>query len=154
MLLNVSQLPSRFFARNKALPAGTALVVDAIDEALVAKYAHYARCELTGFAAFLGGVAAQEIVKRFGKFTPIWQWIAVDMLDLVGDHVRPDATPQNSRYDHQIAILGKAAQDKIFNAKWFVHSVIDLLPLVALLCLAPCVPPFVQVPHRGWRSWL
>eukprot|EP00421_Protoceratium_reticulatum_P041227 CAMPEP_0168451102 /NCGR_PEP_ID=MMETSP0228-20121227/48465_1 /TAXON_ID=133427 /ORGANISM="Protoceratium reticulatum, Strain CCCM 535 (=CCMP 1889)" /LENGTH=1211 /DNA_ID=CAMNT_0008465713 /DNA_START=29 /DNA_END=3664 /DNA_ORIENTATION=+ len=34
--------------------------------------------ELTGFCAFLGGAAAQEVIKKTGKFLPIEQWVHHD----------------------------------------------------------------------------
>ena len=57
-----------------ALPADTALVVD-LEEDFVRKFALYARAELTGYGSFVGGIAVQEVVKRFGKFTPMFQWM-------------------------------------------------------------------------------
>ena len=95
-------------------------VVDRIDKKRVNTYALYFEAELTGYCAFLGGVAAQEIVKKFGKFTPIHQWLHTDHLMLVGESVPSDAIPQNSRYDHQITIFGKSFQKLISNQKIFL----------------------------------
>ena len=56
----------------------SSLVVDSIDETIVTNYSLFAKTELPGYAAFLGGFAAQEVHKKFGKFTPIHQWFHVD----------------------------------------------------------------------------
>lgn len=58
--------------------------VEKVDEAVVTKMALYCATELTGFCAFLGGVAAQELLKRFGKWTPVHQWIHHDCFELAG----------------------------------------------------------------------
>lgn len=74
---------------------------------LVRKCALFARTELSGFCAFLGGVAAQEVLKRFGKWTPVKQWVYYDIVSAFPLQVPTDARPQQSRYDHQIAIWGQ-----------------------------------------------
>lgn len=81
----------------------------------------FARTELTACAALYGGVIAQEIVKFTGKYTPINQWIHTSVSELIHSKGVPvDATPTGSRYDHQIALLGKAAQTKIGKARLFL----------------------------------
>lgn len=44
-----------------------------LDEKRIERYARLFATELTGFCAFLGGAAAQEVIKKSGKFTPIEQ---------------------------------------------------------------------------------
>mmetsp|Transcript_11472 Transcript_11472/g.12589 ORF Transcript_11472/g.12589 Transcript_11472/m.12589 type:complete len:1077 (+) Transcript_11472:2-3232(+) len=105
---------------HKAKEEGTAIVVEAIDEDAVRKMALYAAAELSGLCAFLGGLLAQEIVKKWGKYMPLHQWLYVDFYELLKDEVPADATPQGSRYDHQISIFGSAFQDKLFKQKWFL----------------------------------
>jgi len=98
-----------------------ALVLDELDELVVRKMALYARTELIGIATFVGGVIAQEAVKKFGKFTPLHQWMHMDYCELVPDDgIRPDAEPCGSRYDSQIAVIGRAAHEKLVNQKWFM----------------------------------
>eukprot|EP00455_Lapot_gusevi_P024090 TRINITY_DN24_c0_g1_i5.p1 TRINITY_DN24_c0_g1~~TRINITY_DN24_c0_g1_i5.p1 ORF type:complete len:1100 (-),score=574.74 TRINITY_DN24_c0_g1_i5:196-3444(-) len=105
---------------NEEAKAADGLFLEEVDEKAITKTALYARAELPGYAAFLGGVAAQEVVKKFGKFTPQHQWLHVENFELVGDNVAADAAPVGSRYDHQIAVFGKAFQDKIASQKWFM----------------------------------
>jgi len=105
----------------KKAGAEKALVLDELDEVVVRKAALYARVELVGLATFVGGVIAQEVVKKFGKYTPLHQWMHMDYLELVPDDgVRPDAEPCSSRYDSQIAVIGREAHEKLVNQKWFM----------------------------------
>ncbi|CAE7672779.1 UBA3 [Symbiodinium sp. CCMP2592] len=61
-------------------------------------------------AAFLGGVVAQEVVKFTGKYTPLHQFLYLDMFELCPASEPPDWKPLGSRYDDQIAIFGSAIQ--------------------------------------------
>jgi ubiquitin-activating enzyme E1 len=97
-----------------------AVTVEAVDAKVVTNMALFARAELTGLCAFLGGIVAQEVIKVPGKFSPIRQWFHHDQFQLVPNGVPPDAAPQKSRYDHQIAIFGRAAHAKLCSQKWFV----------------------------------
>ena len=106
---------------HRALGAEKALIVESIDETVVRRMALYARAELPGLATFVGGVIAQEIVKRFGKFTPIRQFMHHDYFELVPEQgVRADCAVSGSRYDSQIAIIGRAAHEKLVSQKWFM----------------------------------
>jgi ubiquitin-activating enzyme E1 len=112
-------------ARHKALAEGPektpAIFVDEIEEDTVRNFALYSRSELPGYCAFLGGVAAQEVVKKFGTFTPLRQWLHADSFELLdGTNVRVDTAPVGSRYDHQISIFGKAFQEKLGSQSYFM----------------------------------
>eukprot|EP01123_Difflugia_compressa_P008744 TRINITY_DN268_c0_g1_i2.p1 TRINITY_DN268_c0_g1~~TRINITY_DN268_c0_g1_i2.p1 ORF type:complete len:1096 (+),score=241.98 TRINITY_DN268_c0_g1_i2:155-3442(+) len=98
----------------------SAIKNEKLDETLVRNVALYARTELCGITAFLGGVIAQEIIKKFGKYTPICQWIHLDYDELLSETVPADATPIGSRHDNQIAIFGKAFQEKLEKQSWFM----------------------------------
>lgn len=77
--------------------------------------------ELTGFCAYLGGAAAQEVIKKTGKFTPINQWIHHEDHYLITDNAKSNTgPPQNSRYDDQIRILGKEFHARAANANVFL----------------------------------
>eukprot|EP01126_Amoeba_proteus_P044059 TRINITY_DN4877_c0_g1_i8.p1 TRINITY_DN4877_c0_g1~~TRINITY_DN4877_c0_g1_i8.p1 ORF type:complete len:871 (+),score=213.01 TRINITY_DN4877_c0_g1_i8:852-3464(+) len=97
-----------------------AIGVEGLDKDLVRKVSLYARAELPGFCAFLGGVIAQEVIKKFGKYTPLYQWVHVDYFELLSEQIPPNSTPKGTRYDHQISIFGEAFQDLIFKQKWFM----------------------------------
>ena len=55
---------------NYGFPSGEERELDA---KRIERYARLFSTELTGFCAFLGGAAAQEVIKKSGKFTPIEQ---------------------------------------------------------------------------------
>ena len=57
-------------AINYGFPSGEARD---LDDKRIERYARLFSTELTGFCAFLGGAAAQEVIKKSGKFTPIEQ---------------------------------------------------------------------------------
>lgn len=92
-----------------------------MDEAKIKRFARLYRTELTGLCAYLGGAAAQEVLKRTGKFTPIDQWIHHDEQCLVCDENPSNLGPLfGNRYDHQIAIMGKDFQTKAADARVFL----------------------------------
>jgi ubiquitin-activating enzyme E1 len=92
-----------------------------LDEKRLERFARLFRTELTGLCAFLGGAAAQEVLKASGKFTPIDQWVHHDEPILVADECPSNIGPLfGSRYDHQIAILGKDFQARAANQRVFL----------------------------------
>jgi len=96
------------------------VTVESIDEKRIKAYAWYFQVELTGYCSFLGGIAAQEVVKKFGKYLPINQWLHSDHVQLIGNQVPSDAIPQSCRYDHQISLFGKSFQHELCNQKIFL----------------------------------
>jgi len=74
-------------------------------------------------AASLGGLMAQEVLKAVsGKFMPVKQWLHFDALECL-PRERPteeDAKPKETRYDGQVAVFGRAFQEKLSKQKWFV----------------------------------
>ncbi|CAK8997833.1 Ubiquitin-activating enzyme E1 1 [Durusdinium trenchii] len=75
--------------------------------------------ELTGMCAFLGGVVAQEVIKKTGKYTPIEQWVHHDDASLV----QPGAALgeyAGTRYAHQAAVFGSKFMDDIRNQRVFL----------------------------------
>jgi molybdopterin/thiamine biosynthesis adenylyltransferase len=92
-----------------------------LDEIRLKRFAKLFATELTGFCAYLGGAAAQEVLKKTGKFTPISQWIHHDEQVLVTDECISNVQPLfGSRYDHQIAVLGKQFQARVSNQRVFL----------------------------------
>ena len=92
-----------------------------LNEKGIGRFARLFQTELTGFCAFLGGAAAQEVLKKSGKFTPIDQWIHHDEQDLVSDEFASNVGPLfGSRYDHQLAVLGKDFQARAANQRIFL----------------------------------
>ena len=92
-----------------------------LDEVRVKRFARLFQTELTGLCAFLGGAAANEVLKRPGKYTPIDQWIHHDEHVLITDECPSNIMPLfGSRYDHQIAIMGKDFQARAANQRVFL----------------------------------
>jgi ubiquitin-activating enzyme E1 len=94
------------------------LYVDPLEHAVVKNVALYARAALSPFAAFWGGIVAQEIVKFTGKYTPLLQWLHFDSFEIIPESA--DRTPLGGRYDDQVAVLGREVQDRLFSMKSFL----------------------------------
>ena len=94
----------------------------ALDTTRIARFARLFQTELTGCCAFLGGVAAQEVLKTTtGKFTPITQWIHHEEPCLVGVGNDDPCPPLwGSRYDDQIAILGPEGHSRLAHQRVFL----------------------------------
>ncbi|XP_030921273.1 ubiquitin-like modifier-activating enzyme 1 [Geospiza fortis] len=109
-------------ALTKEVAAGAEL-----DEELVRELAFQATGDLAPVNAFIGGLAAQEVMKAVsGKFTPITQWLYFDALECLPEENRDtllteeQCRPRNSRYDGQIAVFGADLQAKLGAQKYFV----------------------------------
>ena len=95
-----------------------------LDENILKELSYQATGDLSPMAAFIGGIAAQEVLKAVsGKFHPIKQWFYHDSLESLPVNIRrtPElCKPTGSRYDGQIAVFGKEFQEKIENTKEFL----------------------------------
>jgi len=117
----VLRLAKEINEANGKAAAGSASVVEGLDENVVRQVALYHAAELSPIAALFGGVVAQEITKHTGKYSPMQQWFHYDALELLaGSKPAADSKPTGSRYDHQIAIFGKAVQDKLASSRIFL----------------------------------
>jgi ubiquitin-protein ligase/molybdopterin/thiamine biosynthesis adenylyltransferase len=91
------------------------------DEARLKRFAKLFQAEITGFCAYLGGMAAQEVVKKTGKFTPFNQWIHHEDQALCTDLCGSNSGPtMGTRYDDQISILGKDFCNRAANLQVFM----------------------------------
>uniref|UniRef100_A0A8B9Z6M8 E1 ubiquitin-activating enzyme n=1 Tax=Buteo japonicus TaxID=224669 RepID=A0A8B9Z6M8_9AVES len=89
-----------------------------LDEELLRELAFQATGDLAPVNAFIGGLAAQEVMKAVsGKFTPITQWLYFDALECLPEE---NKETRNSRYDGQIAVFGAELQAKLGAQKYFV----------------------------------
>ncbi|XP_016367703.1 ubiquitin-like modifier-activating enzyme 1 [Sinocyclocheilus rhinocerous] len=99
---------------------------DQLDEDTVRQLSLVASGDLAPVNAFIGGLAAQEVVKACsGKFTPLRQWLYFDALECLpqeDDGVLSEnaCAPRDSRYDGQIAVFGSAFQDKLNKQNYFL----------------------------------
>ncbi|XP_041130083.1 ubiquitin-like modifier-activating enzyme 1 [Polyodon spathula] len=98
-----------------------------LDESAVRKLALGAAGDLSPINAFIGGVAAQEVMKACsGKFTPLKQWLYFDALECLPEEneelavTEETCAPRGCRYDGQIAVFGSAFQEKLAGLKYFM----------------------------------
>ncbi|KAK0135917.1 Ubiquitin-like modifier-activating enzyme 1 [Merluccius polli] len=100
-----------------------------LDEDLVGLLARTARGNLAPLNAFMGGIAAQEVLKACsGKFSPLHQWLYFDALECL--HKDDDdkeeqlsestSSSNGSRYDGQIAVFGSKFQERLGKLKYFL----------------------------------
>lgn len=105
---------------NAACGSTVATCADEVDEEVVGKLARHAAVELQPMACFFGAVAAQEVVKATGMYNPMDQFLYLDFFEALPDEAPTDTAPIDSRYDNQIAVFGKAFQDKIMSSSTFM----------------------------------
>ena len=77
-----------------------------IEDKIFANAVSYAGCSISPIAAFFGGIVAQEIVKKTGKYSPLKQWLHFDIYETLPKENNINREPMNCRYDDQIAIYG------------------------------------------------
>lgn len=121
--------------RLRAEPAGTALGAggDEPDEderrelaSVARRVAAGARAELLPVASVFGGVVAQEVVKLTGKFSPLPAPLYLDFFEALpsdgGGGGAAPATPAagGGRYDDQVAVLGRAAHERLQKMRAFL----------------------------------
>ncbi|XP_037374228.1 LOW QUALITY PROTEIN: ubiquitin-like modifier-activating enzyme 1 [Talpa occidentalis] len=106
----------------RALPA---VQQDNLDEDLIRKLAYVAAGDLAPINAFIGGLAAQEVMKACsGKFMPVMQWLYFDALECLPEDkealTEDKCLPCQNRYDGQVAVFGSDLQEKLGNQKYFL----------------------------------
>ncbi|CAM9875266.1 ubiquitin-like modifier-activating enzyme 1 isoform X1 [Lampetra fluviatilis] len=114
-------------ARERNERATGAARQERLDEALVTELSFSAMGDLAPINAFIGGIAAQEVMKACtGKFTPLTQWLYFDALECLPEEgketllTEESCKPKGSRYDGQIAVFGNDFQKKLFAHKLFL----------------------------------
>uniref|UniRef100_A0A8C7KP54 E1 ubiquitin-activating enzyme n=1 Tax=Oncorhynchus kisutch TaxID=8019 RepID=A0A8C7KP54_ONCKI len=101
--------------------------VDELDDKLIKKLAFVSAGDLAPINAFIGGLAAQEVMKACtGKFMPMVQWLYFDALECLSEEeggamlTEEDCAPRNSRYDGQIAVFGSQLQEELAKQRYFL----------------------------------
>ncbi|MGH0176724.1 UNVERIFIED_CONTAM: hypothetical protein FKN15_073442 [Acipenser sinensis] len=127
-------------ARTLNQEAPSTLQREQLDESAVRKLALGAAGDLSPINAFIGGVAAQEVMKACsGKFTPLKQWLYFDALECLPEEneeltlTEETCAPRGCRYDGQIAVFGSAFQEKLAGLKYFMSKQIagKIIPAIA-----------------------
>uniref|UniRef100_A0A8D3CJA2 Ubiquitin-like modifier activating enzyme 7 n=1 Tax=Scophthalmus maximus TaxID=52904 RepID=A0A8D3CJA2_SCOMX len=103
----------------------TAAQLEQLDEIAVRKLSCTAQGDLAPINAFIGGLAAQEVIKACSrKFTPLQQWLYFDALQCLPQGENQPILQfkhfQCTRYDGQIAVFGSAFQEKLERQKYFL----------------------------------
>ncbi|OXB84772.1 UNVERIFIED_CONTAM: hypothetical protein H355_015894, partial [Colinus virginianus] len=79
---------------------------------------------LAPLAAAVGGVASQEVLKAVtGKFSPLQQWLYIDMLDIVAPLEKmgsEEFLPRGDRYDALRACIGESLCQKLHDLNVFL----------------------------------
>ncbi|KAJ0068755.1 hypothetical protein NL108_010829, partial [Boleophthalmus pectinirostris] len=99
--------------------------LEKLDEVAVKKFSFTAQGDLAPLNAFIGGLAAQEVIKACsGKFMPLKQWFYYDALECLpeDDKEVEDSlfSLKGTRYDGQIAVFGSDFQEKLGRQKYFL----------------------------------
>ncbi|XP_005093732.1 ubiquitin-like modifier-activating enzyme 1 isoform X2 [Aplysia californica] len=109
----------------KEVNAGSKAQVEDFSDDLLNEFAYTAQGSLCPMQAFVGGVAAQEVMKACsGKFTPLNQYLYFDALECLPKDksvlTEEACAPKSCRYDGQLAIFGSSFQDTIQNLRYFL----------------------------------
>ena len=106
--------------KHKANP--NAFTLEAFDDAtkdIIRKAARFSDRVISPQAAFFGGIAAQEVVKITGKYTPVTQFFHFEQfITLPTEQV--DRHLHGTRYDDQVAIFGNEIQQKLGDLNIFM----------------------------------
>uniref|UniRef100_A0A4W5PNG1 E1 ubiquitin-activating enzyme n=1 Tax=Hucho hucho TaxID=62062 RepID=A0A4W5PNG1_9TELE len=102
--------------------------LDQLDEGVVQSLSFTACGDLAPVNAFIGGLAAQEVLKACtGKFTPLQQWLYFDALECLPEDggegeqlTESTCSPRGSRYDGQTAVFGSGFQERLGEQKYFL----------------------------------
>ena len=91
------------------------------EDKIILYIANWTKNEISPICSFLGGIAAQEIIKYTGKYTPINQWFWFEASEIIENLPNCiDRSLKNSRYDDQIAIFGNEMQEKLSELNIFI----------------------------------
>jgi len=93
------------------------------DDKIVTELAFQATGDLSPMVAVIGGFVAQEVLKACSaKFHPMVQHLYFDSLESLPAILpsEQECQPKGSRYDGQIAVFGKAFQEKVANHRQFL----------------------------------
>ncbi|GFR86122.1 ubiquitin-like modifier-activating enzyme 1 [Elysia marginata] len=99
--------------------------VEDFSEELLQEFAFSAMGNLCPVQAFIGGIAAQEVMKACsGKFSPLMQHLYFDALECLpkdkSSLTEELCTPKGNRYDGQTVVFGDTFQDVLQNLRYFL----------------------------------
>jgi len=108
---------------NRGAGRGALELEGGVDDAFARAFARHAAVELQPVACFAGGVAAQEVVKCGGKYSPIDGFAHFCFFEALPTPPPPlaDRAPRGSRYDDLIAVFGATfVLERLANLSYFL----------------------------------
>lgn len=90
-----------------------------LEDDVLKKAIQFSGCSISPLAAFFGGIVAQELVKKTGKYTPLKQWLHHDIFEGL-PRAEVNREPEGSRYDDQIRIYGRKVQEDLKKVNLFM----------------------------------
>lgn len=78
----------------------------------------YAKAELSPVSSFFGGIAAQEVIKVTGKYTPIKQWFIHEFYSTIFKDKKWETVPKEGK--GQTAVFGPEIESKIEQTHTFL----------------------------------
>lgn len=105
--------------------AAKANYADDLDDKVLTELSYQAAGDLSPVNAFMGGFVGQEVLKACtGKFSPLYQHLYFDALECLPSTLptAADCAPSSppGRHDGQIAVFGRAFQQKIEDNRQFL----------------------------------
>ncbi|KAM9859899.1 ubiquitin-like modifier-activating enzyme 1 [Aulostomus maculatus] len=107
----------------------TVAQLEHLDEAAVKSLSYTAQGDLAPLNAFIGGLAALEVIKVCShKFMPLQQWLYFDALECLPETEEEEDqlaktnsfSAKGTRYEGQIAVFGSQFQEKLGRQKYFL----------------------------------
>lgn len=116
-------IPSEFVAAYKKLYQDEyrKYLNNEINISMFEKLVRSCNCEISTMTAIFGGLAAVEALKLTGKYTPIDQWYAYNMTQLLPDEISIGS--EDDRYKDNIKCFGLDFQNKLNQMNIFLPGV-------------------------------
>lgn len=103
----------------KMVENGTKNIItfDDVDEEYIRNLSLFAKSQIAPFCAFWAGIISLELVKFTGKFIPLQDFYHFDCFECLPHEENLKRDPIGSRYDDQVVVFGKEAQDALQKLK-------------------------------------
>ena len=94
---------------------------DKLEKDLIKNLIKFSKAQHPSLCSFLGGFAAQEVIKFTGLYCPLNQCFWIDIYEeTIINLQNPDRTILNCRYDDLISIYGREFMEKLHNLNIFL----------------------------------
>lgn len=90
---------------------------DKVDEDYIKTLSLFSKCQVSPFCSFWAGIISLELVKFTGKFIPIQDFYHFDSFECLSVGENIFRQPYGSRYDDQVVLFGKEAQEALQKLK-------------------------------------